>query len=190
MCATVHQLLNDKKGKQAGSRPQISKVPESAVLAQLRSFLPQMQSANDQLSQRVETEPAVSISDLQQESTDSVLEEQEDYETGQHVEMDIACGVVDLKDAAALKAAEDVLNASYVERHQGSSSDSDSDRDSDSDSNCDADPLPTASHATEASERCGSSFHQQSSQEGLAVHKRKPWTQKVAGQRHSKILEL
>lgn len=134
----VDTLLERKKATPAHSRPQISKVPESSVLAQLRTFLPQMQSANERLSQQPAAEPAVFISDMQAEPAAAMLEEDVEEGAAQHVQMDIACGVVDLKDAAALRVAENVVNGTrnYARNDDsGSSSVSDSDSNSDDDEN-------------------------------------------------------
>lgn len=101
-----------------------------------------MQSANERLSQQPAAEPAVSISDMQAETAATMLEEDAEEGASQHVQMDIACGVVDLKDAAALRVAEDVVNGTHNfarNDDSGSSSVSDSDSNSDDDENNDAD---------------------------------------------------
>ncbi len=114
-----------------------------------------MQSANQQLSQRTDIEPAVTISDMQEEPAASMLEEQEDDETGEHVQMDIACGVVDLKDEAAVRAAEGMIDgAQPAERGEDSST---SDNDGESESDNDADDAATNAHATDVAEVHGTS---------------------------------
>ena len=124
--ATVRRLLDAKNPQQAATRPATSKLPESAVLAQLRSFLPQMQSANEQLAQRGDWASAVTIEDAQDDH--AAEEQEEELAAAQHVQMDIACGVVDLKDQAALRAAQNMVHG--LQQAEQSDSSSSSDRDS------------------------------------------------------------
>ena len=98
-----------------------------------------MQSANERLSQQPAAGTAVSISDMQAEPAATMLEEDDEEGAAQHIQMDIACGVVDLKDAAALRVAEDVVNGTHnFARSHDSGSSSVSDRDSDSNDDGDA----------------------------------------------------
>lgn len=150
--------MEDKRSRQANRRPQTSKVPESSVLAQLRTFLPQMQSANEMLSQQPASETAVTISEVQEGPAE--LEQDPEDGTLEHIQMDIACGIVDLKDAAALRAAEDAINGVEFKAVTGSRSDSDSNSESDSDSDADIchdidaqQPVAAATPAADSSEQ-------------------------------------
>lgn len=76
-------------------KPDTESMPTSNVLERVKKFLPSLQQANAQLAERLSEQP---------ESLDI-----ENVEEGApHIEMDLACGVVDLKDqhaeAAALRA--------------------------------------------------------------------------------------
>ena len=200
MLSAVSQLLDDNKRGQTPKRPVTSRVPESAVLAQLRCFLPQMQSANQQLAQRGPSEPAVSISDLQ-EGDSSLPGQRSDEDTHQHVQMDIACGVLDLKDEAALRAAEAMLHgaeyAASSDRDSASASDSERNSESEGDDDADMDPnmigMGMAAHDAGAKDNkaIGQSGHQclQNEADG-ARRTQSNCTGSQARQNPSKILEL
>jgi hypothetical protein len=188
--------MEDKKPRQANRRPQTSKVPESSVLAHLRTFLPQMQSANEMLSQHPASEPAVSISNMQEEPAQ--LEQDTEDGTLQHIQMDIACGVVDLNDAAALQAAEDAINGIGREAATGSSSESDSKNDSDSNSDADSchdsdaqEPVAPETPAADPSEQHKlASGHRHLQAANICSSALQPPSSGKAKQRQPKILEI
>lgn len=89
--------------------------PPAVLLGRLQAFLPQLQAANAQLEQA----PAEAL----------VMEHASDDErAGPYVELDLACGLFDLKDETALAAAERSLanGGVAVERFGGSSGSDDS----------------------------------------------------------------
>ena len=98
-------------------------VPPSSVLSRVKDFLPQMAAANEKLTKDMQSQPAENFDVEAVGEGDS-----------QHVEMDIACGVLELKDNAAEQAAEAVMAGQCpdTESAQGDSSSSDS-SDADSD---------------------------------------------------------
>lgn len=128
----VRQLLGDSTAQQTRARPDIIGLPQSTVLQQLQQFLPQLQSANADLAHHPLTEPAVSIVDVHEESACSSSGSDSDEDSSQakspeHVQMDIACGVLDLHDEAAISAAEAALaNVAHCQDTYEASSDSDS----------------------------------------------------------------
>lgn len=86
------------------------------MLARARAFLPALQAANAALDARLQSEPAQSL-DI----------EHLEAEGAPHIEMDLACGLMDLKDPAAEAAAERALRggaAALEEEHSSSDSDS------------------------------------------------------------------
>lgn len=106
--------MEDSSTRQRRRRPEISIVPESSVLQQLQHFLPKLQTANAELVQHPLSESAVSIIDVHEESSSasSGSDSEEDTlpaNTSEHVQMDIACGILDLHDQAAISAAEAAL---------------------------------------------------------------------------------
>lgn len=103
------------------SRPQIAPTAPSPLLSRLSAFIPQLQAANDCLQGDVRSETATGLDievipqvaeslSTDGSESDSDASEAPDDRTFQpsrpHIEMDIACGVLDLKDAAACEAAE------------------------------------------------------------------------------------
>lgn len=71
-------------------------LPPSSVLDRVKAFLPSMQQANEQLAQALATQPET----LDIENVD---------EGTPHIEMDLACGVLELKDSSAVSAAEKAM---------------------------------------------------------------------------------
>lgn len=97
-------------------------LPPSSVLERVKAFLPSMQQANEQLQHTVANEPK----DVDIESVE---------EGRPHIEMDLACGVLDLKDERAVSAAEKSLQngqpaEDWLPGHAERSSDDDEDEDS------------------------------------------------------------
>ncbi|WIA21936.1 hypothetical protein OEZ85_004302 [Tetradesmus obliquus] len=111
------------------SRPNIGTLPPSSVLGKVRSFLPQMKQANEQLEQQLQLcDPSVVDIEHIPEGADAAAPV---------IQMDLACGLLDLKDDAALAAAQRAIAAGgdvAVEAFDGgSSSGSDSDSSSSED---------------------------------------------------------
>ena len=80
---------------------------DSALLGRLQSFLPAMQRANEELEKAAAEEPDSC-------NIESVTE------SGPHIEMNLACGVLDLKDnnaAAAAQRAVNVANSAEAIEH-------------------------------------------------------------------------
>lgn len=76
---------------------------ESAALARAKVFLPALAAANDDLQQQVQRDAAsVNIENVGRNP--------------QHIEMDISCGLLDLKDPAAEAAAAQALGWSTCTR--------------------------------------------------------------------------
>jgi len=98
------------------ARPDIGPLPASSVLARARTFLPALQAANAALEARLQSEPAQSV-DI----------EHLEGEGAPHIAMDLACGVMDLRDPAAEFAAERAVRGGAApgeEERAGSDSDS------------------------------------------------------------------
>jgi len=108
---------------QISEKPDMSvmPMPPSELMSRVRDFLPQMEAANAKLALEMQSQPADKF-DVE------VLGERD----AQHVEMDIACGVLDLKDDAALEAAEAAIaGVRHSQLDSSSVEDSSSDDDSD-----------------------------------------------------------
>ncbi|KAF5829993.1 hypothetical protein DUNSADRAFT_15187 [Dunaliella salina] len=87
--------LNQPSGKPNMTGP----LPHSSVLDRLKQFIPQIQLANQELEQQLQG------SNPQEFDIEGVEEGQE----GGYIEMDLTCGLLDLKDADAVRAAEQAL---------------------------------------------------------------------------------
>lgn len=107
-----------------GKKPvmKLDALPQSSVLDRLKTFLPEMAAANDKLQEDMSGKAPREF------DIEDVGEGAENY-----IEMDLACGVVDLKDSSAVVAAERAIAAgggSEQPALDGGSSSSDSDSDS------------------------------------------------------------
>ncbi|KAG1674280.1 hypothetical protein FOA52_013469 [Chlamydomonas sp. UWO 241] len=91
------------------ARPDIAPVPKSSLLSRLNAFLPQIQTANADLQEQLKVRPAADF------DVEGVPDDQEsgyiemEGKEGGYIEMDLACGLIDLKDGSALSAAESAL---------------------------------------------------------------------------------
>lgn len=94
------RLIADEVRKARGPPPPTSPPLTSPLLARAAAFLPDLAAANEALAAAVAAGAPPSAFDV--EAVD---------DGAPHVEMEVACGVVDLKDAAALAAAEAALAA-------------------------------------------------------------------------------
>eukprot|EP00887_Chlorella_sp_A99_P000496 scaffold17.g496.t1 len=94
--------------------------PPAVLLGRLQAFLPQLQAANAQLEQA----PAEAL--VMEHARRARIAD--DERAGPYVELDLACGLFDLKDETALAAAERSLanGGVAVERFGGSSGSDDS----------------------------------------------------------------
>lgn len=90
-------LLVAPDGTPPRERPTIAPPPPSALAARLAAFLPELAAANAAL------DAAVAAGQGDEFNVEAVTE------GGAHVAMEVACGVVDLQDSAALAAAEAAL---------------------------------------------------------------------------------
>lgn len=88
-----------------------------------------MQTANQQLAHQASAAPVVSIRSLQ-DNEQYVTDQESDDDTDRHIQMDIACGIVELKDQAAMRAAEATLSGAACAASSNSGTDSDSDSES------------------------------------------------------------
>ena len=89
----------DKPSPMGGTmqKPAIGKVEKSSLLGKLKQFLPELEKANQKLEAEMAVHPAESF------DIENV------HEGEAHIEMDLACGVIDLKDKAAETAAEKAI---------------------------------------------------------------------------------
>ncbi|KAG2443052.1 hypothetical protein HYH02_009467 [Chlamydomonas schloesseri] len=112
-------------------RPAIGPAPRSAMLDQLAAFLPQLAKENEKLEQQLQSRPAAEFD----------IEAVDEKAEGPYIEMDLACGVLELRDDAALAAAERAmqgqggfeLGVDGAAEGSGDSSSDDDDSDDDSD---------------------------------------------------------
>lgn len=156
MWYVVRQLLDGNSVQRKPQRPHIGDLPQSTLLKQLQQFLPRIQSANADLAEHSFTESAVSIVDVEQGSeqecsaystSDSDSEgNSAGKQASQHIEMDIACGVLELHDQAAITAAEAALANAVQSQHGKWDASSDSASDDDSDSSSSKDGNETCLH--------------------------------------------
>ena len=108
-----------------------------AVLGRLQAFVPALAEANAALAAAMATAPPHAF-DIELHGEDG----EEEDETREHIAMELACGVVELNDAAAEAAAERACagggGGGALAMPAGASSSSDSDDSDDSDSDADA----------------------------------------------------
>lgn len=120
-CA-VERRLQFSEDKSAPQPSPAALLPPSSVLERVKAFLPSLQQANVQLQHTLASQPeAVDIENV--------------VEGRPHIEMDLACGVLDLKDERAVSAAEKSLQdgqaaEDWLPGHAEKSSDDDQDEDS------------------------------------------------------------
>mmetsp|Transcript_1363 Transcript_1363/g.3437 ORF Transcript_1363/g.3437 Transcript_1363/m.3437 type:complete len:190 (-) Transcript_1363:128-697(-) len=117
--AKANPLLEPTLGKKPVMK--LDALPQGSVLDRVKAFLPEMAAANDQLQQAMAVKPA---EDFDIEQVDGSAEK--------YIEMDLSCGVVDLKDDTAVLAAEQAIAAGTGPGPAHMEGDSSSDRDSDS----------------------------------------------------------
>ena len=98
-----------------------------SVLGRLSAFVPQLAAANAELASALSTRPA---SDFDVESVE---------EGGRHIEMDLACGVLDLRDEAAQQAAQLAMESQALAEHILPTGDTSSDDDESEDESEDED---------------------------------------------------
>lgn len=95
---------------QRKDKPNIGPVKENgALLARLQAFLPALKESNEALPDSVE-------------GCEDAMELPEQYD-GKHVELDLACGVFDLKSEDAILAAEKSVHVPQVETDSDTESD-------------------------------------------------------------------
>eukprot|EP00192_Tetraselmis_astigmatica_P020218 CAMPEP_0117668422 /NCGR_PEP_ID=MMETSP0804-20121206/11543_1 /TAXON_ID=1074897 /ORGANISM="Tetraselmis astigmatica, Strain CCMP880" /LENGTH=191 /DNA_ID=CAMNT_0005476317 /DNA_START=228 /DNA_END=804 /DNA_ORIENTATION=- len=113
--ATGSRLLDRELVRPPAAKPDMRVAGiESSVLGRVKDFLPKMAAANDELAAAMTGKPAEAF-DME------VLGPTSD---APRIEMDIACGVVDLKDDAALRAAEVAMASGRADVLQRAGSDS------------------------------------------------------------------
>eukprot|EP00899_Mesostigma_viride_P018736 jgi/Mesvir1/26864/Mv20608-RA.1 len=119
-------IISPKESRQPGVRPTFERVPESGLLARARLFLPTLAEANRDLAS-LPSDPSSGIEltrvsdggDLLVEAEDPV-ECSEDAQPG--VVMDLALGILELKNEAAIAAAERALLSQQNDNSTDSSS--------------------------------------------------------------------
>uniref|UniRef100_A0A7S0VP48 Uncharacterized protein n=1 Tax=Polytomella parva TaxID=51329 RepID=A0A7S0VP48_9CHLO len=101
-------------------KPKFEPIRRSNLLDKLGQFMPQMEAANKKLEETIKANPA---NDFDIETLNS--------ENDNYIEMDLACGILELKDMAGLKAAEAAMNGqSAIQIEKFSASDDGSDTES------------------------------------------------------------
>lgn len=116
--STDRRLLLEDVSRPA-ARPNIGPPPASALLERAREFLPALQAANAALDAARASHPERSF-DI----------EHVDAEGAPHIEMDLACGIMELRDEAAEAAADHALRGAGAAAETESSSSSDHESDS------------------------------------------------------------
>lgn len=121
MLRIVESSAERAKCKLPARKPQIEPTAPSPLLSRLSAFIPQLQAANQHLQSTppaaaragldIEVIPQAAQPSSSDESTSEAdimeaPEAQPDQPFKPHIEMDIACGVLDLNNAGACQAAE------------------------------------------------------------------------------------
>lgn len=166
-----------------GKKPvmKLDVLPQGSVLDRVKAFLPEMAAANDQLQQAMADKPAGQFD----------IEEVDD-EAEKYIEMDLSCGVVDLKDDSAVLAAERAIAAGGGAGPMHAEDDASSDSDSDSADGGDLLPSRQAEQSQDAIQSHSAGRGQgnpvnvirDSAPENTAAGKR------AAGKAQGKIIEL
>ncbi|KAG2499328.1 hypothetical protein HYH03_002905 [Edaphochlamys debaryana] len=145
--------LEQKLAGLTRQRPSIGPAPRSAMLDQLAAFLPRLAQENKKLEEELQAQPPAEPGFVLERVDDEAgpaaaagepeAAEGEGGGEGTYIEMDLACGVLDLRDDAALQAAEAAMAGRGGALLGQGAADSGSDDSDDSDSD-DSDDLGDA----------------------------------------------
>lgn len=116
--------MGDAAPRRPRHKPAIKAVPPSGLLGRLQAFLPTLEAANANLQQQLDAGGGEQV---------AMERGSDDEREGPYVEMDLACGLFDLKDPSAVAAAEAAMvgRGVAVEAYGAGSSDDSSDGSSD-----------------------------------------------------------
>lgn len=115
-------LVGDAAPRRPRHKPPIKPLPPSGLLGKLQAFLPTLEAANADLEQQLASGAQAEV---------AMERGSDDEREGPVVEMDLACGLFELKDASAVAAAEASMlsRGVAVEKYGGNSTDSSSSSD-------------------------------------------------------------